>query len=259
MHPVAEGRTLQDKLRDFAFDRATRSAGEVESLYRALGCLTVAIAQLHDKGFRHRDLHPGNVLLHKGEILVCDFGASLHTQYDQRSTTSTDFPPKMERYAAPEVISSLGERNKTADVFSLGAILFEIVSAIHHHERLAKSIRDGGFRYEARLDEVVSDCNPPRAGSGVLWYIGQMLERDQQRRLPPKLAAAQFYLLSVNMVEPLMCADCQEWVTESGEPQRLSRELQEKRDRYRKQGELQKRREGRQDLTELAIKRTRSF
>ncbi|KAF2133874.1 kinase-like protein [Dothidotthia symphoricarpi CBS 119687] len=259
MHPVAEGRTLQNKLYDFAFDRENRTADEIAMLRRAIGCLTVAIARLHDKGFRHRDLHPGNILLHGGEILVCDFGASLHTQYKQRSTTSTDFPPKMERYAAPEVISSLGKRNKMADVFSLGAILFEIVFAIWGREELDESFRDGGYRYEARIDEVEKMCDPSSGGSGMLWDIAQMLQRNQQNRPLAKTVASRILNRLESDKDPLMCSDCEGWLRESGEPQKLRDEVQEIMERVRKQTELQERREKRQALKNLSVKRTRSF
>ncbi|KAL1594617.1 Serine/threonine-protein kinase [Paraconiothyrium brasiliense] len=258
MDPVADGKTLQNKLRNFAFARETRTDDEVTVLRRALGCLTVAIARLHDKGFRHRDLHPGNKLLHKGEILVCDFGASLHAQPEQRSTTSTDFPPKMERYAAPEVLSSLGERNKMADVFSLGAILFEILFAIYGRKGLGESFKDGGYRYEARIDEVQRMC-VPSATEGELYYVGEMLERKPRHRPRAITVASEFLNFPESDTSPLMCSDCQRWLRESGEPQRLRDELQAKRDRFRKQVELDQRRDQRFDLKNLSVKRTRSL
>lgn len=257
MHPVAQGGTLKAKLLDFTFAREERTEAEIRTLRRGIGCLLVAIARIHDKGFRHRDLHPDNILLHEEEILLCDFGASLHTQPEQQSTTSTTFPPKMERYAAPEVISAIGERNRMADVFSLGAILFEIVSALQCRKELAESFVDGGYRYEARINEVQETCH--RAHSTELFYISQMLERNQLKRLSAKTVAARF-LNSPNFGSlTSMCSDCQKWLIESGEPQRLLDAEQEKSERFRKEYERQERREKHPGLQGRSVKRSQSF
>jgi serine/threonine protein kinase len=259
MDPVAKSGTLKRLIFNFVFAGENRTAEEARTLHRAIGCLTVAMARLHEKGFRHRDLHPDNVLLHEGNILVCDFGASLHAEYEQRSTTTTDFPPKMERYAAPEVISAAGKRNKMADVFSLGAILFEIVFALHGRRELMESWPDGGYRYEARIDEVRRLCDPSTSHIEELWYISQTLRREQHQRIPARILAAQLLNLPKSERGPRMCEECQEWLDQTGEPQKLRDELREKRERFRKQEELQERRERRENLQKLTVKRTRSF
>jgi hypothetical protein len=92
-----------------------------------------------------------------------------------------------------------------------------------------------------------------------LWYISQTLRREQHQRIPARILAAQLLNLPKSERGPRMCEECQEWLDQTGEPQKLRDELREKRERFRKQEELQERRERRENLQKLTVKRTRSF
>jgi serine/threonine protein kinase len=154
--PFANGGDLGYLLGGVACSPEFRRKHEEESfrtLKQAMGCLAAGLASLHEHGFRHRDLHPGNILIHNGEVKYCDFGVSLHFDHDQLATTDTRNPPRMNRYAAPEVISTRGKHNFKTEVFSLGAVLYEIWQAIYHSDLLAESLEEGHFRYESRCEE----------------------------------------------------------------------------------------------------------
>ena len=88
-----------------------------------------AIAYAHDKGILHRDLQPGNILLDgNGEPLVSDFGLAklLDAGSDLTRTLTTFGTPG---YIAPEQAeSAAGDLAPTADVYSLGAILFYLLA-----------------------------------------------------------------------------------------------------------------------------------
>ncbi len=118
---LLEGGSLAQKLAQAPFAPEV-AAALIETLARTL-------EQVHQVGIVHRDLKPSNVLLTaEGIAKITDFGLSkTSTEDSHRTATGTILGTPS--YMAPE--QAAGDRSKvgpTADVYALGAILYEAVT-----------------------------------------------------------------------------------------------------------------------------------
>jgi tetratricopeptide (TPR) repeat protein len=118
---LCEGGSLAQKLA--GTPQAPRQAAEwVETLARA-------VQYAHQKGVIHRDLKPANVLLTAdGALKVGDFGLAKHIHQD-RGDTQTGAILGTPNYMAPEQAEGkVHEVGPLADVYALGAILYECLT-----------------------------------------------------------------------------------------------------------------------------------
>jgi WD40 repeat protein len=101
--------------------------------WRAIAELVVRLAEAvqfaHEHGVLHRDLKPGNILFDEQDrAYVSDFGLAKLVSEDTDLTRSASFLGTP-HYVSPEVAARSARQATTAsDVYSLGAILYELLS-----------------------------------------------------------------------------------------------------------------------------------
>jgi hypothetical protein len=125
---------------------------------RALGhALAQALGRAHERGIVHRDLKPENIIFTaEGRPLVADLGLAKHWKEDAPGASQSIALSKTGEfmgtagYMAPEQMNDARSVGPPADVFSLGAILYECLagepafSGDSLHGVLAK-VADGRF------------------------------------------------------------------------------------------------------------------
>jgi serine/threonine protein kinase len=129
----AEGRSyLTMKLIDGASlaQRLPEYVGRPAAVARLLEAVAAAVHHAHSRGVIHRDLKPANILLDRdGAPHVTDFGLAWRLDRDE-SLTRTGVLVGTPSYMAPEQAAGSKARELTAaaDVYSLGAILYELLT-----------------------------------------------------------------------------------------------------------------------------------
>jgi serine/threonine-protein kinase len=119
--PYVEGETLRGRLNrevQLPVDEALRIATQAAS----------ALDYAHRHGVVHRDIKPENLLLHDGQVQVADFGIALAvSRAGGERMTQTGLSLGTPQYMAPEQATGDKTVDGRADVYALGAVLYEML------------------------------------------------------------------------------------------------------------------------------------
>jgi WD40 repeat protein len=99
---------------------------------QVMATLAEAVAHAHERGVVHRDLKPGNVLLQSSGLIpkITDFGLAKLAEGNGAdvSQTQTGAILGTPSYMAPEQAGAKKEIGPAADIYALGAILYELLT-----------------------------------------------------------------------------------------------------------------------------------
>jgi serine/threonine-protein kinase len=159
--PFIEGETLRDKLdreKQLSIEEAVRITTEVAD----------ALDYAHRNSVIHRDIKPENILLHDGRPMVADFGIALAVSAAAGGRmTETGLSLGTPHYMSPEQATAEKDLTNRSDIYSLGAVLYEMLTG-----------------------------NPPHVGASAQQIIMKIVTEEAapvtklRKSVPPNVAAA---------------------------------------------------------------------
>src|SRR5437879_8291565 len=121
--PFIRGGTLRERIDDM---NRSGSRFDLKVIANYISQVADALSYAHSLGVVHRDIKPGNLLFHQdGRLLLSDFGI-VRLMAMPSLTTVGSFLGTAE-YASPEQVSA-GELDPRSDIYSLGIILYELLT-----------------------------------------------------------------------------------------------------------------------------------
>ena len=93
--------------------------------------LVETLGELHQKGVIHRDLKPGNILIHPGteQVKIIDFGTAVLLSRKGQNNLMPNTSVGTLAYMSPEQIGRMNLAvDHRSDYYSLGVVLYEILT-----------------------------------------------------------------------------------------------------------------------------------
>ena len=121
--PFVEGESLRERIQ-----RGVMSGRDALPI---LVDVARALGAAHRKGIVHRDIKPGNILLHEQHAMVADFGvakALTAAVSDSTGLTTSGLAVGTPAYMSPEQAAGDATVDARADIYALGCVAYEMLS-----------------------------------------------------------------------------------------------------------------------------------
>ena len=138
-------------------------------------CIITGLEYIHSKNIVHRDIKPENIICdEKGYVRITDFGIAKKVDWDISNEISGTLG-----YMAPEVLNKRRKILKESDYFSLGVMLYELVTGERPYKGAdnEKMVKD----FESRdVKLAYTEC---KCSKECCDFINGLLEKDNEKRL----------------------------------------------------------------------------
>lgn len=168
-----DGHSLGHHLRERRF-----SENEALDLMRQV-CRALAVA--HAEGLVHRDIKPDNLMLtERGEVKLVDLGIAKRIDEDQ-AITQTGYSVGTPHYISPEQIRGQKDIDARADIYSLGATLYHLVTGHRPFEGSS-----GAHVMSMHLVDPLPDPRRyvPELSEGICRVLRKMMAKNREERYP---------------------------------------------------------------------------
>ena len=166
IHYITMEHVAGEDLKRFIRRAGTLSSGKAIDIAKQV---CEGLAEAHRQGVIHRDLKPQNIMIDQdGNAKIMDFGIARFVDTDRM--TGSGVMIGTPEYMSPEQ-AELKDVDKRADIYSLGIVLYEMVSgrvpfdgetplsiAMKHKTEKPRSVREWNTQVSAELAAVISKC-----------------------------------------------------------------------------------------------------
>lgn len=165
---------------------ALRRGNYVHAVARVAEQVAEALTEAHAHGVVHRDVKPSNVMLRRdGSVVLTDFGLARHR--DDPSLTREGSFAGTPFYTSPEQAAARGDIDHRTDLFSLGALLYELLT-------LQVPFAGSNTTEVLRNIQVREPADPRRWNANVprdlVAILQRLLEKETSRRYAQAAAVA---------------------------------------------------------------------
>jgi serine/threonine protein kinase len=178
-----EGQTLKDYL-------DTKGKLNDEEIKKLFVQMLDAVIYVHEQGLIHRDIKPSNFMINnKGLIKLLDFGIAKNTDANSADYTQTGTTQNMgtPMYMSPEQIKSTKDVTAQTDIYSLGVVLWQMVTGQKPYETQTLS----SFQL---MTKIVNDTLPK---TSTIW--DDLIQKATRKDISDRFSSCHDFYSAIQM------------------------------------------------------------
>lgn len=139
-------------------------------MWKFIHDVAAGLAYLHEKEVVHQDIKPDNILIDDaGNYLITDFGVSTRARSTLRKSVVSSTAGGTTAYMGPERFSRQPAPTKASDIWSFGAMCFELLEGLVPFGEIGGGMQKGGAEIPA-IQANVSDA--------LKYTVTKMLQKE---------------------------------------------------------------------------------